>query len=163
VPIEPYSNSRLFRTGSIAYWAAKMGHEVTWWSATFSHFRRGFYRKYDYESELIPGLILRMIHTEDYRKNVSLARLRHIDRLARGFARWARRCERPDVILCSFPPPQLALEAVRYGREYDVPTVLDIRDMWPDALHRIAPGPLRPLAEIALSPMAIQARKACAG
>src|SRR5690606_9947202 len=103
------------------------------------------------------------IHTEGYRKNVSLARLRHIDRLARGFARWARRCDRPDVILCSFPPPQLALEAVRYGREYDVPTVLDIRDMWPDALHRIVPGLLRPLAEIALYPMAIQARKACAG
>jgi glycosyltransferase involved in cell wall biosynthesis len=83
--------------------------------------------------------------------------------IARKFARLAPTVPAPAIIVAALPTIELSLEAVRYGRQRDVPVVLDMRDMWPDIFAESVPFPLRPLARLALSPLFTQARAACAG
>jgi glycosyltransferase involved in cell wall biosynthesis len=161
-PIPENRNERLSRVGSIAHFATDRGHRVTWWSSTFSHSKKVHYRSRDSVIMLCPGLELRMIHAGGYRRNVSAARLRYLTRLASRFSRLARdQHERPDLILTSYPPVELAYEAVRYGLEMNVPAVLDVRDMWPDALVRLVPKALYSLANALLTPMREKGRFAC--
>lgn len=49
-------------------------------------------------------------------------------------SRRLRRSAPPDVVIGSTPHPFAALAAERLARRYDVPFVLDVRDIWPDAL-----------------------------
>lgn len=162
IPIEPFEDTRVFRMGSIAQWAVNRGHSVTWWSATFSHLRKGFYRTEDASVELHEELKIQLMHTSGYKTNLSPSRLVHYKTLATKFANLARRCDVPDVILSSYPPVELAYEAVLYGREHGIPVILDLRDMWPDALYRLAPSVLRPVARLALVPMTIKSQRALA-
>ena len=55
---------------------------------------------------------------------------------------------RPDVIVASFPPIELAAAAVRLGRQFGVATVVDVRDLWPDVFRTMA-GRERVLGAIA--------------
>src|SRR5450432_4191513 len=55
----------------------------------------------------------------------------------------------------------MCLAAEEYGRRNSVPTVIDLRDMWPDILADVAPRVLRPVARLAMAPLFYQARKAC--
>lgn len=67
--------------------------------------------------------------------------------------------EKPDVIVCSWPTPQFAREAVRYGQVHDVPVVIDVRDLWPDIYYRAAPAILEYPAKYAISLMRRAASK----
>jgi hypothetical protein len=52
----------------------------------------------------------------------------------RSLGRWIRDAERPDVIVGSSPHLFAALAAWRAARRYDVPFVLEVRDLWPESL-----------------------------
>ncbi|MGA3156496.1 MAG: glycosyltransferase [Steroidobacteraceae bacterium] len=52
--------------------------------------------------------------------------------------------------MASLPTLELAREAVRYGHRNRVPVLLDVRDLWPDAIHQLVPAALRPLSRAAL-------------
>jgi glycosyltransferase involved in cell wall biosynthesis len=48
--------------------------------------------------------------------------------------RFGRLLERPDIIVGSIQPLFTGLAAVRLARQYRVPFLLEVRDLWPDAL-----------------------------
>jgi glycosyltransferase involved in cell wall biosynthesis len=57
---------------------------------------------------------------------------------------------RPDVIVASLPPHDLAYESVRFGREHGIPAIVDIRDPWPDIFLNHVPPNLRTIARSVL-------------
>jgi glycosyltransferase involved in cell wall biosynthesis len=59
---------------------------------------------------------------------------------------------RPDVILVSYPTIELTRAAVDLGKEFDVPVVVDIRDLWPDIFVRELPRALQPIGKFLLLP-----------
>lgn len=50
--------------------------------------------------------------------------------------RQGRRLPRPDVIIAASPPPTAAYAAVLLSRRYKAPLVLQIGELWPEALIR---------------------------
>lgn len=162
LPVDPGS-PRLLRAGLVAELAARRGHDVVWWTSAFDHHAKRM-REGARSQRIAPaGYRLEMLEGEAYASNVSLARLRNHAQGARDFLRRAAGAPRPDVILCSYPTIELSEAAVRYGAEHGVPVVLDMRDLWPDIFLNLAPGPLRPLARLALAPMYAASRRACTG
>jgi glycosyltransferase involved in cell wall biosynthesis len=67
----------------------------------------------------------------------------------------------PDVIVADLPTTDAAAAAVRFGLEAEIPTVVTIRDLWPDFFSDFVPRPLGTLARFALRPLNNQARFAC--
>jgi len=93
---------------------------------------------------------IRLIHGPAYKKNVSFRRMINHIIVARKFSRFALSEPKPDIILCSLPTLELSNAAVEYGVYTGVPVVLDVRDLWPDAIYSAVPRGIGWLARIML-------------
>ncbi len=156
-----HPEDRRFRAGNIADHLMEAGHHVLWWGSTFDHARKRHEADRDSRVDVSPQLAYRLLHATSYSKNVSVARVVNHWLIGRKFRRYARTEARPDVIVCSFPTLDMSYEATRYGRERDVPVVLDIRDLWPRVMLDVVPDWLRGIGRVALTPYFRMAAQAC--
>ncbi len=164
VPLKNGLHDRLHRTGAFATYLARNGHEVLWWTSTFDHFRKRHVLPADSTLQTNDHLTIKLLHGSGYSKNVSLARIRDHRQVAKKFSILSRHeSSRPDIIVAALPTIELCVEAVKYGREFGVPVVLDMRDMWPDIFLHAMPAFARPILRLPLIPLYRQARLACSG
>lgn len=149
-PLEMFGE-RPHRVGILSKMLVKQGHNVTWFTTTYDH----QYKKYFY-SETVEiknrfGVSMIFLHSETpYKKNISFARIKNHKEIGEEFSKVARKMEKPDIILTAFPTIDLALEAVRFGKEQEVPVVVDVRDLWPDIFLDPFPKVFRPMIKILL-------------
>ena len=163
VPVGQGALDRQLRTTYLARLLAGHGHQVTWWTSTFDHFRKEHWFDQDTVFQAGENLEIRLLHGCGYKSNHSLARFRDHAQIGRKYARKIRgQSDQPDVIVASLPLVDLCLKSLRYGRDRDIPVVLDLRDMWPDIFVDAVPRLTRPLVRGMLLPMFRQARSACA-
>ena len=134
------------RTWSLARVLAARGHDVTWWTATWSQ-RRKAIRSLPLDLPEDEGFALRLVAVRPYEKNVSFARIGSHRDFGRTFERLAcesvaaGQLERPDLIVASLPPLEAPEAALRVGRRLDAAVVVDVQDPWPDTFARLVPGP----------------------
>jgi glycosyltransferase involved in cell wall biosynthesis len=151
LPVEP--GVRLHRYGLFSKYLASQGHSVTWWTSSFSHAPKKNFVDRDCVVEK-DGVHLRFIFSRGYKKNISLARIKHQAEFGRRFLVQAQSVldsgERPDVILAPIPTVDGAEAAVSFARKNRIPVIADIRDLWPDEIRDLAPRFARPMAELAL-------------
>ena len=135
----------------LRYWTlarvlAARGHDVTWWTATWSH-RRKAIRTAPLGIREDEGFAVRLVAVRPYEKNVSLARIGSHRDFGRTFERLANesissgQLERPDILLASLPPLEGPEAAARLARRLDATFVLDLMDVWPETFDRLIPGP----------------------
>lgn len=160
VPIGLGTQDRLDRSGALARALSERGHQVIWWTSAFSHIRKQFIHSAS-SVQINDNLRIHLLRGCGYRRNISLMRLIDHFQIAREFTEQApTECE-PDIILTALPTVELCLETVKYGLQFGVPVVLDMRDMWPDILVDGVRRVARPIARRLLEPMFKQARYAC--
>jgi glycosyltransferase involved in cell wall biosynthesis len=134
------------RYWSLARILAARGHDVTWWSATWSH-RRKAIRTSPIGIRDDEGFSVRLVAVRPYEKNVSLARLGSHRDFGRTFERLANesiasgQLERPDIILASLPPLDSPESAARLAKRLDAELVVDLMDLWPETFERLLPFP----------------------
>lgn len=160
LPTDP-GQPRLHRAGILANHLVANGHDVVWWTSNFDHTTKRKRTDGDLEITAGPRLKIRLLDGREYKKNISISRLRNHVEVARLFREQAPQEERPDVIFCALPTVELAEAAVLFGKQRNIPVILDIRDLWPDVLFEILPKPLRPLGEVALRYMRRSQIEAC--
>lgn len=148
---------RLFRYGLLAKRLIARGHSVTQWAGTLNHFIKKQRMNADAAIPFAPGYDIRLMHGPAFKKNVGVGRIRYQRAVTQSFRRQAETMPRPDAIVASLPTLGLADEATRFGQRWDVPVVVDIRDLWPDIFARVLPSFARPLA----GPMLHQAHELC--
>lgn len=147
---------RLERTGSLGSYLSAQGHSVVWWASSFNHRTKKYYFHEHTEVDISRNEKVILLHSKKaYQKNVSIARIKYHCALAREFSIYSEKNEKPDIILCSWPTPQFAKAAIRYGKKHHVPVLLDIRDLWPDIYVRAFPKAMEPMAKIMLLPLKI--------
>ncbi len=151
---------RLLRAGMLSNALAQRGHETTWFTSSFNHYSRKQRPVGRYEPA--PNLSVEVLSAPGYSKNISLKRIRHNHRFGVMFRQAAMAAvERPDVIIADLPTTEAASEAVAFGRQAGIPTIVTIRDLWPDFFADFAPDLLKPIARLGLWPLDRQARFAC--
>ncbi len=134
------------RYWSLARVLAGRGHDVTWWTAAWSH-RRKAPRATPLHTRDDEGFAVRLVAVRPYRKNISLGRLASHRDFGRTFERLANesiasgQLERPDVILASMPPLEGPEAAARLAKRLDANLVVDVMDVWPETFERLLPGP----------------------
>lgn len=151
---------------------AGRGHDVTWWTADWSHRRKGARLPPPRSVEAEEGFDVRLVPVRPYATNVSLGRLRSHRDYGRNLERLAAEAvasgalERPDVILASVPPLEGAEAAARLAARLDALLVVDIMDLWPETFRRLLPGPewfRRLLAPVVLGGMERRRRHLLSG
>lgn len=161
LPIDPGTPKRM-RAALLSEQCARRGHEVTWWTSSWDHYRKarrpvGRHRiegpGWHYDIEVLPAL--------GYQRHVSLRRLRDHRYTARSLKTLGVEQPRPDVICAGLPTLDLAVASSDLSEHFGTPLVTDVQDLWPDIFYREAPNVLRPLVRLALWPLERQANKAC--
>ncbi|MGD9633932.1 MAG: glycosyltransferase [Pirellulales bacterium] len=152
---------RLFRYGYLANALQAHGHSVLRWAPTFRHTTREQRFTTDRRVELTPHYSIQFVHAPGYRRTASLARLRHCHILGKRFGELVRRESPPDLIVAAIPSLEWADAATAYGRVHDVPTVVDVRDLWPDVFPSALPYGTRSLSSLFLHSYRRMARRAC--
>ncbi|NCX97365.1 MAG: hypothetical protein EBX35_01935 [Planctomycetia bacterium] len=159
------------RYWSLARVLVARGHDVTWWTATWSH-RRKAIRTAPLGIREDEGFAVRLVATRPYDQNVSLARLNSHKDFGRTFERLANegvssgQLDRPDIILASLPPLESPEAGLRLARKLDATFILDVQDLWPETFERLLPGPgflRRLLAPLLLGNMAGRRQALVAG
>ncbi len=143
---------RLLRAGMLTEALLSMGHEVTWWTSTFNHSSKRHRARRSQEMTSNEGVHLWLLHGIGYSMNIGLPRLVNHIQLAREFSRLAANERQPDLIFCCWPIIELGAAVVEYAESRSIPTILDVRDLWPDIFLEAVPSVLRPLAKLALVP-----------
>jgi glycosyltransferase involved in cell wall biosynthesis len=147
-PLPMDEGYRPYRMSMLADVLVQKGHRVTRWCSDFDHLR-GVHRygcrksitiKNGYSAELLYSSV-------KYNKATSILRLLDNFLLYRQFMKDARyHTDKPDIIICSMPTPELAYASAKLAKLFKVPLVLDARDMWPDILESELRGAKRVLA-----------------
>lgn len=140
----PENKLRLHRTGILAkYISENTDHNVVWWTSTFNHFTKQHIYYKDYIVNVNDRLKMLALHGVGYKRNVSFNRIRDHKQVAIKFSKLSKQQSRPDIIVASFPTLELCDAAIEYGREHDIPVVIDYRDMWPEVFVDVLPRKIR--------------------
>lgn len=144
-PLPIARSTHRMRMGRLADALVQGGHDITWWHSTFYHFTKSRVARGPGVVDVAPGYRLRLIEAGVYGGNLSWSRYRHHRALAAGFLAEASRLPPPDVIVAAFPIPWFAHAAITYAVAQQVPSLVDVRDLWPDIFVHKSPAPLRPI------------------
>jgi glycosyltransferase involved in cell wall biosynthesis len=161
LPTDP-GDRRLMRGGMLCKALAARGHEVTWFTSTFDHYAKRQRMARSGTLAVSDNYRIELLRAPGYRRNGSPFRMWHNWRFARAFLDFARHsAQRPDVIVTDVPTTEAAQAAVLVGRRWGVPTLLSIRDLWPDFFGRFLPPAARPVLRLAIARFERQVAYAC--
>ena len=141
---------RKMRTALLADKLAERRHSILWWTSAFNHFKKEWVFKKDTDLELTRNIKIRSLKGIGYKKNISISRFIDHRIIARKFRRLAPEILKPDIIITSMPPHNLAFEAVMFAKDNNIPVLVDIRDEWPDLFLNHIPPRLQKVGKIAL-------------
>lgn len=162
LPTDP-GDRRLMRMGMLAQALARAGHQTRWITSSFDHYQKRQREPGLQEFNAEANLTITVLASLGYRRNISLARIRYNRHFARALRRFASdTSEKPDVIVTDIPATESAAAAVTIGKQHGIPTILSIRDLWPDFFADHLPRVTRPMARLLLFPLERQVRFACA-
>ncbi len=142
LPTDP--GARLMRSGLLAREFAERGCDVVWFTGRYDHTAK---RQRDGPpmQEVMPRLSLVLLDGIGYSRNVSFARILNQAQVAWHFLRVAKARPHPDLMVISYPSPELAAAAAHLARLWRVPFVIDYRDAWPDIIPSYLPWWAQPL------------------
>lgn len=136
IPIDP-GNPRLMRAGMFATRLAAAGHNVRWFNSTFDHYQKRMRTQRPGQYVLANGLILELLDGPGYSSNTSPRRFIHNWQVSRRAVNRASKVvqqghDKPDIMVMDMPMPEMALKGVRLAEQWGIPSVISIRDLWPD-------------------------------
>jgi glycosyltransferase involved in cell wall biosynthesis len=136
IPFDP--SDRPWRTGSLLLALDALGHRVTWMTSDFDHVRKASYSQSG-EVQLGRQSKVVLLPGRPFTKGRSPRRVLHHRDFVQQFKASAASRAKPDLIITSMPTIVSASVAVEFGRQCGAATVVDVRDLWPDAF---VPTPL---------------------
>jgi hypothetical protein len=123
---------RALRMGRLAGAIVRAGNEVTWWSTAFDHTHKRVVTPRGMRYRVGPRYEVIFTAAAGYERNVSVRRLIFNFRTSRQIAQLTALEPKPDLILTSYPPIEVVSAVAASGRHHSIPTIADIRDLWPD-------------------------------
>ncbi len=143
-------NEKRQRTALLADELVKKGHDVTWWTSAFNHFKKEWLFEKDTDIVTNTGLKIIVLKGRGYKRNISLSRFIDHRIIAKKFRRLAPKKSKPDIIIASMPSHDLAYEAVIFSKANNLPILVDVRDPWPDLFLEHIPHIFRRIARFIL-------------
>ena len=139
------------RASNLAEALVARGHRVVLWSADFNHFDLQHRFGQHTRVRVSEHLELRLVHSRGYRRNIGLGRLVDHGQLGIRMRSLLRDETPPDVAFVGFPPIEPAAVLLRWLKLRGVPSLVDVKDTWPDVLLRAVPESAEPVGRVALA------------
>ena len=129
------NNSRPMRAINLTNMLVERGHQVTLFSSQFNHQKK--IHRLNTNTHVSDNFKTILIPSPGYVKNVSISRLLDHFYLAINLQKALNQVEDlPDIAFVGFPPIEAAFVMTRWLRKKNIPSILDIKDQWPEVLIR---------------------------
>ncbi len=112
-------------------------HEVELITSDFAHMKKGKKDKPD-----VTGYKLTFIHESGYKKNISLKRFISHAKFGKNVKKYLAFIQPPDLIYCAVPSLECCYYAAKYAKKHDIPYVIDVQDLWPEAFQMVFRVPI---------------------
>lgn len=135
------SNARPMRAMNLSNYLISRGHKVHIFTSNFYHQEKKHRFNGLFSKKVSDKLKITFINSIGYKKNIGLMRI--IDHMQLGLNlknELKKTDEVPDIIFIGYPPIDAAYEMVRFGKNKNIPMVLDVKDQWPDLLIEKLPS-----------------------
>lgn len=154
-------NPRPMRAMNLANALAEAGHKVVLWSSAFYHQEKRHRSRSAERISISPQLEIRLIPSPGYERNISPGRFWDHAVLARNLGKQLKQeAQPPDVAFIGYPPIEAAAVMTRWLSVRGVPSMLDIKDQWPNLFVDALPKSVRHLSRIAFAPYFHLAKRA---
>lgn len=109
----------------------------------------------------LEGVEVVLLDEPGYRRNVGIERYRSHAVLCRNFARWlGGQTGAFDLVYSAYPLIETNLILARHLKGSPVPLVIDVQDLWPEAIAGPVGGLAGPLGRAVLAPLTARANRA---
>lgn len=152
-PDEPGNNRFIY----LAEMLAEYGYEVEIVTTTFAHKMK---QTRVVDPSIFEGLPYRytMLDEPGYPKNVCLRRFYSHFVFGRNLVKYLDSIEKPDLVYVAIPSLDVGYAAANYCRKYNIPFIVDIQDLWPEAFKLVFHVPV--LSDMIFAPMVSEANRA---
>ena len=151
-PDEPGNNRFIY----IASLLCEMGYEVEIVTTDFSHKAKCTRKPMDEELCKLPYKFT-MLKEPGYKKNVSLKRFRSHGVFGKNLKKYLAQIEKPDLVYVAVPSLDVGATAAKYCKKNNIPYVVDIQDLWPEAFKLVLTLPV--ISDIVFAPLTVKANK----
>lgn len=100
---------------------------------------------------------MKLCYEKGYKTNISLQRIFSYTQFGRNVLRYLKIRKKPDLIIVSVPSLAVADYVSKYAKDNDIPLIIDIQDLWPEAFKMAIHIPI--LSDILFAPMMYQANQ----
>ena len=134
---------RKMRTGWICNSLLEEKSLVELWIPGFDHIKHEHFKKESANEIIRDGFSVQYLKGIGYETDTSPKRFFHNKYLANEFRRISSsRKIIPDLIITQIPSLELAEEVIKFAKKHKIPSIVDIRDLWPDIYKRLLPSKL---------------------
>lgn len=131
----------LDRTAYIASTLAQAGYEVDLITSSFQHWEKAQRDTADQRYRSLPFRVV-FIDAPSYKKNLDVARVRNHALVAKQVAVYLDAHPDYDLVLAKIPPNDLARVCGEFCRAHGIPFVVDVNDLWPEAMRMVLDVPV---------------------
>ncbi|MFP5112867.1 glycosyltransferase family 4 protein [Bacillaceae bacterium C204] len=139
---------------------SKKGHKVTLLTSSFKHSDKSFRDKTKIET-ICSSIKYKIVMIDElgYKKNIGIDRIQSHRYFSKQLTHYLKNIQKkPDVIYCAYPMMDAAFIVGRYAKKFQIPFVMDIQDVWPEAIKNAIPLP-EVLVDVILYPLTAYANK----
>ena len=152
----PGEKQGLDRIAYVSETLAAAGYDVTLYTSKFQHWDKEFREIWKKSYRKLPYKIM-FLDEPGYSRNIDLKRVYSHYKLADSLSiALAESPVKYDLIYCLIPPNDLARTSATYAKRNDIPLVVDVSDLWPEAMKMALNVPV--LSDIAFLPFTLDAK-----
>ena len=96
-------------------------------------------------------------YEQGYRKNISVQRIISYTQFGKNVLSYLKKRKRPDLIVLSIPSLAVADYVSSFAKKNNIPLIIDIQDLWPEAFKMALNVPV--ISDILFAPMMWQANR----
>ena len=152
----PGEKQGLDRIAYVAETLASAGYDVTLYTSKFQHWDKEFREIWKKQYRKLPYRVV-FLDEPGYSRNIDLRRIYSHHKLADHLSlALAEAPVKYDLVYCLIPPNDLAHTAASYSKRNEIPLVVDVSDLWPEAMKMALNVPV--LSDIAFLPFSLDAK-----
>lgn len=150
----PEENWREYRFTIIANYLSSLGHEVIWYTSSFSHHFKNQRSTNWKDIEINSKFKIRLVPTPAYKKNISWGRIwRDWVFSFKVYREKNKLKEKPDLIIYSESPLSFGYAGQKLAKKLNVPVVFDQMDLWPELMINSFPKKIQGIMNLIFYPV----------
>lgn len=125
-------------------------------TSTFCHLKKAQRNKEELNLDGLPYKMT-LIYEKGYPKNICLRRISSYTQFGKNVLKYLTKRKTPDLIIVSVPSLAVADYVTKYANKNNIPVIVDIQDLWPEAFKMALNIPV--ISDILFYPMKKQAEQ----